>query len=94
MQQCQHLDGKGGGGTNFFKIARYEQKINRKEIFMKKNKKYKSKASLLAIARELLEACEAAYAQERCVCEEAELEDNTCLSCYLGSVIKKAKGKL
>ena len=65
---------------------------------MNEPKKIKQKQTvistrLIAAAPDLLAACEAACTQERCVCEEAELEDNTCLSCYLGSVINKAKGE-
>jgi hypothetical protein len=56
-------------------------------------KKALKTVQLIEAAPELLEACEAAYEQERCVCEDAEIDEGTCLACYLGSVIEKARGE-
>ena len=51
-------------------------------------------AYLIAAAPELVNACLAAYHQERCLCEELERpEPGDCLSCVLSKAIAEAEGR-
>ena len=54
------------------------------------NKKELPKLNTMLMSQKLLEAVEASWQQEKCICDEADIEPGSCHSCYLEAVLEKA----